>query len=75
MYNTDQSKDSVGNYIVSLETLDELVGIIESKCMILFEFFSIDLISIFLWQCDKLMIDIKGIINRFTLIHIANQWE
>ena len=34
---TDQSKESLGNYIVSLKTSDELAEIIESKRMNFFE--------------------------------------
>ena len=34
----DQSKESLGSYIVSLKTLDELVGKIESKRTNFFEF-------------------------------------
>ena len=29
MHDTDQSKESVGNYIISVETLDELEEVIE----------------------------------------------
>ena len=46
VYNTDQSKESEGNYIISSESLDELVEIIESKGMIFFLSFSIDVISV-----------------------------
>ena len=38
MHNTDQSEESLGNYIISLETSDELVEIIESKRTNFFEF-------------------------------------
>ena len=37
VHNTDQNKDLGGNYIISLETLNELVEMIESKRMDFFE--------------------------------------